>query len=115
MPPVARGVASGGETGDKVHRAQRSRGPAIAYWPSGAPGQSIKLLGRKEGELPDIRRSFQITVHVKPHKAIGYMHTEAMKRGVHIAYYSKSAKQRKSMHWPAARQSRVGSVSRTCV
>ncbi len=55
MPPVAMGVASvgGGEgKGEKVHRVQRSGGPAIAYWPSGAPGHYIKLVGRKEGEPP---------------------------------------------------------------
>ncbi len=60
MPPVAMGVASvgGGEgKGEKVHRVQRSGGPAISYWPSGALGHYIKLVGRKEGEPPDIRRS----------------------------------------------------------
>ncbi len=29
---IARGVASGGGMDDRVHRAQRSVGPAIVYW-----------------------------------------------------------------------------------
>ncbi len=37
--PMARCVASGG--GDRVHKAQRSEGPVIAYWQSEALGHLI--------------------------------------------------------------------------
>ncbi len=55
-----RGVASGGERVTECIGAQRSGGSAIAYWPSGAPGLSIRVVGRspKEEDLPNIRRSF---------------------------------------------------------
>ncbi len=38
-----------------MHRTQRSGGPAIAYWPSGAPGHSIQIVGRtpKQRQISD--------------------------------------------------------------
>ncbi len=50
--PMARGVASGG--GDRVHKAQRSEGPVIAYWQSEALGHLIRVVGRslKRGRYP---------------------------------------------------------------
>ncbi len=36
--------------GERVHRAQGSGGPTIAYWPLGTPGHSIQIVGRTPKE-----------------------------------------------------------------